>query len=256
MALKALVEKIEDVEEQFRPLYEETENGWVFVGLDDKDFKSKIDEFRTTNIEKKKELEEVLKKFEGVDPEEYRAIKKRMEEESDNQLIEKGKIDELLNQRTERMRQEYTDKVAKLEERTKKAEEDSKLYRAKLNKITVNDAITSAVSEVGVAKRSAMADILNRAGSTWSITDKGELVAKNSAGDTLYGKDGKDPLTPKEWAMTLLAEASHLFEPNEGGQARGSNSAPVPGSRIISSQDEKAFGANLEAIAKGEIQVR
>jgi hypothetical protein len=63
------------------------------------------------------------------------------------------------------------------------------------------------------------------------LDDQGNVVARN--GDELrYGKDGINPLTPKEWITTLKAsgEASHLWPPSSGGGApayHGGNGAGI-----------------------------
>ena len=257
--LKALYTSEQDIPEQFKELYSETSEGFVLTGIEDKDYKAKVDEFRQSNINLKKAQEEMnakLEQFKGVDPEEYKKLKAQIEEGEEKKLIDDGKIEELLNQRTDRMRQEYADKIAKLESMANEAVERENGYKLKLNRITVDDAIQRAVQEVGKVRQGAMTDILHRAANTWTVEEDGKLVGKNPNGDILYGKDGKDPMSPREWATSLMTDASYLFESNSGGSARGSGITTTATGRVIDGSDKETMSRNIEAIARGEVAVR
>lgn len=257
MALKAFVKKLDDVDKAFHVLYEKTTEGFV-LNVDDAEYKDKLSEFRNFNIslkEKTETLEAEAVKMKDVDPKKYAEMKETIEELQDKKLLDDGKIDELIDQRTERMRQEYSDKLEKLDTRAKEAEDSSIKYRGQLNTIAVNDAVSKSISDVAMVKKGALTDILSRASQTWSLNDEGVLEARDLTGNILYGKDGKDPLQLKEWSESLSKDAPFLFEPNKGGGAQGSGN-PAAGIKVIGAADKDGFSANLEGIATGDIVVQ
>jgi hypothetical protein len=257
MKLKAFLTTLDGLDSAFHSLYEKTEDGYVLVGVEEKDYKEKLGEFRTNNINHLKRIEELTKAAEAVkdiDPEKYAEMQKTLADLQDKELLDAGKVDELLEQRTERMRTQHGDQIKKIEERAIAAEEAANKYKQNLNSISVNDAVTKTITGLTIVKQGAISDILARASGTWSVGDDGKLQAKDSEGNTRYGKDGKEHLTVKEWAEDLIKEAPFLFEPNSGGSANGSGQ-PRPGVSMISGNDKQAFSQNLEGIASGKIVV-
>lgn len=122
-------------------------------------------------------------------------------------MIKAGKIDEVLNKRTERMTAEHAKQIKAREEQTAKSEAKAQKLAAR----TLADAIRDAAIKAG-ALPEALDDIVLHGGSLWTLDDDddGEPVAL-SGGDVVLGKDGKTPLTPTEWAESLRETASHLW---------------------------------------------
>lgn len=254
--LKSFVKSLDGVDEKFRDLYEKTEGGFL-LQVEDKDYKSKLDEFRSNNINLNnqiKQLTTTAEKFKDVDPEKYAEMHAQLDELKDKKLMDEGKVDELIEQRTERMRQETANQISTLTKAKETAESNATKLQTQLHGIAVNDGITKTVGDIAVVRQGAMTDILSRAGSVWAVSEKGGLEAKDSEGNIIYGKDGKDPLTPKEWVEDLHKEAPFLFEPNKGGGAPGSGK-PQPGAKVISPGDKAAFADNIDAIADGTVVV-
>ena len=80
MALKFKTK--DEIPAEHLSLYAERDGGWV-LDVDGAADKSKLDEFRTTNVSLLKERDELKKRFEGIDPEEVRKLadeKHRLEE--------------------------------------------------------------------------------------------------------------------------------------------------------------------------------
>ncbi|MBL1494686.1 hypothetical protein ELD59_30265, partial [Klebsiella pneumoniae] len=93
----------------------------------------------------------------------------------------------------------------------------------------LGDAIRSAALKAG-ALPEASDDLILRAKGTFQLNDEGEAVAVDANGDVLFGKDGKTPLTPVEWAESLKETAPHLFPRAEGSGAGGHKPAGGGGS--------------------------
>ena len=257
MALKAIEASLDDVDDKYHDLYVENDKGEFVLEVEDSDFKSKINEFRTNNTDLKKQIEAAQKQmesFKDVDPTKYAAMQKELLTYKDKTLLDEGKVEELLEQRTERMRSEYTDKFSKLETIAEESQKSSEKYQLQLSKIAVNDAVMKGIaSSKALVRAGAAEDLLARASRVWSVDEEGKIRAKDPSGNILYGMDGKAPLTTEEWVLGLHKEAPFLFEASKGGGAGGSGTGDGDPSRI-SVTDKAAFSANIEAIAKGEVK--
>ncbi|NUU68434.1 hypothetical protein HQN64_20320 [Enterobacteriaceae bacterium BIT-l23] len=180
---------------------------------------SAVTGLKTKNNEllgKLKESSESLKQFEGIDPEAVRGILQRFSDDEEAKLIAAGKIDEVLNKRTERLRADVDKQIKTANERAEKAEAFSNKFRDRV----LADAIRSAAAKAG-ALAEASDDLILRAKGTFQLNEDGEAVAVDTNGDVLFGKDGKSPLTPEEWAESLKETAPHLFPRAEGTGAGG-----------------------------------
>ncbi|MDM3628264.1 hypothetical protein O9403_18930, partial [Proteus mirabilis] len=71
---------------------------------------------------KLKEQGDNLKRFEGIDPDTVKGMLKRFENDEEAKLIADGKIDEVLNKRTERLRGDFDKKLKEASSKAEKAE--------------------------------------------------------------------------------------------------------------------------------------
>lgn len=166
-----------------------------------------------------KQQKDNLSRFDGIDPDAVRGILQRFSDDEEAKLIAEGKIDEVLNKRTERMRADVDKQIAAANERADKAEAFSGKFRDRV----LGDAIRGAALKAG-ALAGAADDIILRARGTFTLNDDGEAVAVDGEGNPVLGKDGKTPLAPAEWIESLKETAPHLFTPAEGTGAGGHKS--------------------------------
>ena len=266
MKLKAVYKNYSDIPSEFRELYSEIGNEYV-LSVDDSDYKNRISEFRNNNIELSRQLEnmktstekmsvleEQLQRYSGLDPDQAREAVARMQELSDKKLIEEGKIDELLNQRTDRMRSDYEGKINALTEALENARGGEQTLKSKLTEVVVDSQLQSAINAIAPAKRGAMEYILSKGRQTWTLGENNEPVPLGADGKVIYGKDPQKVLSMEEWAQGLLQESPYLFEQSSGGGSSGSNSGQTIG-KTIHLSDTDAISANLEAIAAGTVSV-
>ncbi|WII92459.1 hypothetical protein QEO94_07345 [Kingella negevensis] len=178
-----------------------------------------------------KDVKTQLAQFDGINPDSVRQILKQFADDEEAKLIASGKIDEVLNKRTERMKADHDKTTAKLQ-----GDLDAALARsAKFAK----RALSGAVREVGAALNvhaTAFEDALLRAKSQFEIDDEGNAIAK----DGVYGKDGK-PLTLQEWFESMKETAPHWFPVASGGgsSASGSSGSGMPKSLADCKTDEE-----------------
>lgn len=221
MHLKRIVDNLEQVEEKYRDLYKKEADGKYHLQADeDPEQKAKLDEFRQNNIKLAKDLKTVQDTLAGIDLEEYKELKKTSQGIKDQQLIAAGKIDEVVAERTARMKSDFEAQLKaiqkSLEDTTKERDTLSGKYATEL----IEGRVMRAITTLAVPRKEAVADILNRARNTFTL-ENGELTPKTD-GKILYGKDGKSPLSIEEYAQNLVTDGPHLFESTAGGGAQGS----------------------------------
>lgn len=260
MALKTLLSKKEfdELPDALKEHYTEEGDSYV-LGTDDSSFKSKINEFRNNNVEllrKQEELKAQIKQFDGIDPEKAREATAKLLELEDQQLIDEGKMEELLEKRTERMRSEFEHKYNALNEAHESLKGANHKTEEALQGQMIEARIAQAVNGVGTVVKGAMPDILNRARAIWKLDDNLQLVAKKDDLPIL-GNDGVKPLTPEEYAAGVLQEAPWFFEGSSGGAAGGNDKSGNNAGNVgtIPRNDKSAFGNNLEDIASGKVRV-
>lgn len=167
-----------------------------------------------------------LKRFDGIDPDAVRTILSKFASDEEAGLLKAGKIDEVLNKRTERMQTEHTKALKAEQERLSRAEAKA----AKLTARTLSGSIKDAAIKAG-ALPEALEDIVLRAHSLWRLNDDGDPIALNGE-DVVLGKDGKTPLSPSEWAESLREAAPHLWPKAQGSGATGTNNAANNGKSL------------------------
>lgn len=166
---------------------------------------------------KLKEQNDNLKRFEGIDPEQVKGILQRFDNDEEAKLIAAGKIDEVINKRTERLRHDIDKKLQTEKQRADQAEQFANKFRSRV----LADEIRAAAGKAG-ALTSAQEDLILRAKGIFQINDEGQAIAVDNEGDPVMGKDGRTPLTPIEWVDSLKESAPHLF-PTASGTGAGNN---------------------------------
>ncbi|MAY71061.1 MAG: hypothetical protein CME82_06365 [Halomonas sp.] len=170
--------------------------------------KSKRDQL----LESQKTLKSQLKQFEGLDPERARRLEQQLAENEEAQLIADGKLDEVLNKRTERMREGYDRQLSEAQQTA----ESAKAFADKFRGRVMSDEIRTAAAEVGIVD-SAVQDAVYRASSLFEVDDEGNVVPREEAG---LDADGK-PLTPSAWLESMREKAPHWFPQPKGSGAPG-----------------------------------
>jgi hypothetical protein len=156
-------------------------------------------------------------RFEGIDPDAVRGILSKFANDEEAGLIAAGKLDEVLNKRTERMKAGFDKETA-----TERAGREAAEARAdKFSRRVLENGIRSEATTAGLHQY-AIDDALLRASATFKLDDEGNPVAVEGA----FGKDG-NPLTLKEWFSDMKDKAPHWFPaPANGGGAQHSNTNP------------------------------
>ncbi|MFL4375769.1 hypothetical protein RJ730_16825, partial [Acinetobacter baumannii] len=125
MSLPFIVDSLDDVKEEYRGLYVE-EDGKFRLDLDGyedpKGLKSALQSERDAAKNAKLELQKLQKQFEGIDPEIVKKVFAQIDQDEEAKLIAEGKVNEVIQKRTEKMREEHEKLLKAEKERADKAE--------------------------------------------------------------------------------------------------------------------------------------
>jgi hypothetical protein len=204
-------------------LYVERDGAWI-LDADGVVEKSKLDEFRTTNVALLKERDDLKKRFEGIDPDEFHQLaddKRKLEEA---QQVKAGEVDKVIEARLKTARAGW-----EKEHGVVVAERDT--LHGRLTAIQIDQAVVTEATKRGL-RPTAIPDITSRARTNFKLVN-GVPQAFEADGQTArMGKDGITPMTLAEWVDALVSDAPHLFESNAGGGAASNGSGGV-GNRSV-----------------------
>lgn len=168
----------------------------------------------------KDELGSLKSKVDGLDLDAIKVLLDKSNQDEESKLIAEGKIEEVIQKRTEKMREEH-EKVLKAEkERADKAE----TYANKFRQSVIQGQIVQAAVEMG-ALSEATADIAFLAQSQFSLDENGKAVAIDANGEIVIGKDGSNPVTPKEWVECLRENKPYFWPKANGSGSPGSGTS-------------------------------
>lgn len=195
----------------------------------------------------KTELDGFKTQFEGLDIAAVKGLLTKVGQDEETKLIAEGKLDEVITRRTERLRGDYDKQLAAEKARADKAEAFAVKYSDKV----LADSIRAAAIRAGALPEAAE-DIILRARGTFKLSEDGEAIATDRDGEVIYGKDGKTPLSPLEWAESLRETAAHLWPRAQGAGQTGDNGGKATKKWGEYSEQERAAMArdNPEAFKK------
>ena len=231
---------------------------WVHKDLEDTSgIKTKVEEFRTNNIELQKTIDTMkgeMEKFKDLDPAKYAEMAATIEKIQEKKLIDEGEFDKLLEQRTTKMKDDFDSQLEILKKGSETSAINADKYKKELSTLKVDTAVSTAISDVAVPRKGAMVDIMARANRTFGIDEDGKITAARD-GKALFNKDGA-PLSIADWAEEQLTEAPFLFESTTGGDAQGGevkHSGTVIRKGAI--DGKSVHGDTLQGIADGTVKV-
>ncbi len=178
--------------------------------------KTKNQELLGSNKTIKTELDKLKGQFEGLDIEAVKGLLTKAGQDEETKLIAEGKLDEVVSRRTERLRGDLDKQIKAANERAEKAE----AFAAKYSDKVLADSIRAAAIKAGALPEAAE-DIILRARGTFKLSEDGEPIATDRDGQVIYGKDGRTPLSPQEWAESLRETATHLWPRAQGAGPTG-----------------------------------
>lgn len=226
MAIKAIVDKLEEVEEPFRGLYTEVNGKWEITGVEDVLGLSAVKALRTENGARRiseKTAKDALAMFAplnalGKKPEEIIALLDRIPE---LELAAEGKIDDKkldelvakrLDAKTGPLSRQITTLTTQLGDATKIIDG----FKVEKKTRTIHDAIREAVGKAQGFVSAAIEDALVFGERMLDVNEEGKVVTKDGVGVT----PGIDAVV---WLTEMQNKKPHWWGTTQGGGAGGNN---------------------------------
>ena len=182
---------------------------------------------RDTILNEKKELDTQFKELQeqvaGLgDLDRVKALVEKFSNDEELKLIEEGKIDEVLERRTENLRKGLEAE----RDAARKALDDKDEVLSRKTETISRLTIDSKVREIGLSMDPPMdvratQDAIRAARELFVLDDEDKPVAQKD-GLPMIGKDGKTPLGLEEWLKITFEEGSTLWwGASKGGGANG-----------------------------------
>lgn len=172
-------------------------------------------------LEEKKTLAEKMKSFDGVDADEYRKLKAKLEKQEESGMLERGEFDKLKDKLEKQWQDNIASKDATITNLMSMVKSDRKAA-------AINEAVRK---HEGVA---ALARVLSA--SVQAVEQNGEVVLQvlSDDGSPLMGNDGK-PATLDSYVETIKAddEYSGLFKSSGMSGGGAANSGGKAGSKLV-----------------------
>lgn len=226
--LKAFLKTLDGVAPDAVQFYAE-EDG-VFI-LDTEKYFAGMSSARDKEKEEARKAKEQLNKFSGLDPEAAKLALAKLHELEEKKQIAEGDIDKVVANRVEKLK---TDLESRLANETARANS----FESQLSTIVVDKSVQTAAVMANVIPE-AMDDILERARKVFKANNGVPVPMKGD--ETIYGKDGKTPMTITEWLEELKSKAGHLFrqaEGSKGGRPNGTGTGTLQGLEGLSGTEK------------------
>lgn len=228
----------EQVTDEFKPFVTEVKEGDTISYTVEMVPKKKLSEFRDNNVAVSKERDEIkaaLTEIGAVLPKKKDGtayttaeLKEQLDQWMNTaQRVADGKLkasDDVVKEvetRTVAMKATYEEQLRNAGTETVKFRNLAEQLETRIQQMSIDTAVAAAAGDdkLGV-NLSALPDILSRARNTFTVDDKGKIVAKQD-GVVLRGEDGVTPMTMSEWLKQLKNNAPYFFKSSTGGGATG-----------------------------------
>ncbi len=214
--------------------------------------KEKLDEFRDNNTKLQKDLEalqQTVAKFSGLDLDKYNAAMAAIENDQEKKLIKEGKIDEVINLRTEKMRQSYDDQIKAKDAALAKAKEDATKATGERNNYIVEAELRKAVNDPESGFQPGLADLVKGQALKEFVFKDDKVVRVKSDGSPVFGASG-NPATMGEFLTEIAKNHPYLVKGSNGsGAPTGKNNAQ-PGQKTMKRGE---FDAIVDPVRKSEV---
>jgi hypothetical protein len=163
---------------------------------------------------------EASKQFEGLDAAKIKEMINNMNQSEEAKLISEGKIDEVIERRMDRIRSDGDAKLTELTTQLAESNSNSDKYKGLFEGKTIEDTIRAEAIKNGV-RTEALPDVVRRGLDTFSLSESGEVEARNKNGDLVKTKDDFI-LNPERFVTNLKTESPHYWPTSEGTGSQGS----------------------------------
>jgi hypothetical protein len=232
MALKAVLTKEEHatLADNFKPLYKSEGDKFVLEAEGLEQHTSVIALQRALDRERGEkgtvaaQLAELKAKFEGLDSEEAREALKKIKDleraAAEGEIPEKmrAQFDKAVEARLKSLQDDFDAQKKALDKKAKDAEAENQTLSARLEDLTIGDAVRAAATKAGLHDW-AVEDAVLHAKTIYKLNKKTGLPEPFENGVIVYGKDGTTPKPVAEWLTEKLKSKPGWVKGSGGGGA-------------------------------------
>jgi len=169
----------------------------------------------------RRKLRELEDKVDGVDFEQYNALKKEADDRKAQNLADKGQYDELTAENKRRFDAQLT-----------KSNDTAEMWKDRFTEQVVDNVLLGAATDKAINANEVVT--LIRTQYKFNVTDSGDVEILGNDGNVVLNDDGK-PSAPEAVMSTFMASRAHLCKPTGGGAgSRGGSGPTKPGSQASS----------------------
>ena len=217
--LKAILASLEGLDDATAKLYTKEAEGKFILNVDGLVDKGKLDEFRASNVDLKKQLDQMkdeLSKFSGVDLKKYQDAMAAIESDVEKKLMKEGKIDEVIQMRTEKMRTAYEEQLKAKDAAIQAAQKERELAITTQNSYMIESELTRHVTNPESGFHANVIDLVkDRMLKEFTVKD-GKVIRVKEDGSPVFGAKG-DPATIEEFLQDIVKDHSYLIKSSSGG---------------------------------------
>jgi hypothetical protein len=254
--LKDNVKDLTEVEEKFREAYVKGDDGTFVLDREGSDA-PRLKEFREKNLTLEADLKNAraqLGKLKDIDPEKYKdaiAALDKIDQMEEGQLLKAGKLEEVLQKRTENMRSTFDKQLAEKDKAYGTEKKEKETIYGELAKMKIEDLAVTSLNDLGFKiRKGALVDLKARIDRAWTLDDSRKPFAFKNGNhkDPEFGSKGGEPISMPEWLQKTFEDAPHLLEPSQGGGAQGGGKGGASGGPV---KDHDGLLENIKEVAKG-----
>jgi hypothetical protein len=238
MKLKTIYETAEEIPEGYADLYSERNGHWELTAIEGVKTQADIDRVQSALVKERtdhKATKELLKPFEGLDPEvvvaqahELEEVKAQLDAIKNDGTIDETKLEPIIAarvaQRVAPVEREKTSLARQLEAaKTALTAKDGEVGQLKTTITTgnVERAIRDAAIEAKV-QTPAVVDAVMHGSRVFEVAEDGRIITRDVAGVT-------PGLSPSQWLNDMKEKAPHWWPASVGGGSQGSGGGPKGG---------------------------
>lgn len=219
MAIAAIVENLDEVDEKYRDLYTKKGEKYELTEVTGVRTQADVDRIQTALTKERndhKKVKETLSKFDGLNPEE---VREKLDKFPELEALATGKvddkkIDDLVETRIKSRLAPIEREKGELVKKTQLLEGQIQEFTTREKRSKVNDAIRSAATKAKLLPE-AIDDAILLGSQVLDLDENGEVRVRENTSFT----NGIDPAV---WLSEVQAKKPHWWAPSSGGGARGS----------------------------------
>lgn len=227
MSLKAVVENLDDIPEQYQDLYSEKNGQYELTGIEGVKTTADVERLQSALNKERNDHKETKSKFSVIgdrDPQEVVQLLDRIPEleAAAEGKVDEDKLNELAEARVKTKLAPVERELKTLKQQNEELNGTVEQYQTKEKTRSIHDAVRKAASSSKVLPE-AMDDALMLAERVFEVDEEGNVTARDGVGCT----PGVDPSV---WLTELQNKRPHWWGPSQGGGAGGNNGTGKAGS--------------------------